>query len=127
MGLIFPGLWFYGAYAYPYSERAQYGNNPNETIPVLCVCQKYNVCGCDENYDPSFVQDMYKNATGDGEPKLARLSDVNGTRTLVINGTLENGTTAEGGTEESESRAIKLEYWAGWWSMVGIVIVMCNL
>lgn len=123
MGLIFPGLWLYGAYAYPYSQRAQYGNNPNETIPVLCVCQENSVCGCDENYNQSFIQDMYKNATGDGEPKLARLSDVNGTRTLVINGTLEDGTTSE----DAASRAIKLEYWAGWWSMVAIVIVMCNL
>ncbi|TGZ77685.1 hypothetical protein EX30DRAFT_180466 [Ascodesmis nigricans] len=125
LAVIFPGIWLYGAYAYNYPHRARYNRSSNDTIPVICVCQEYSVCGCDENYNETFIEDMYRNATGNGEPKLARISDVNGTRTLVVNGTLENGSTAASGPASGAGRGI--EYWSGWWSIIAIVIFMCNM
>ncbi|KAF2668814.1 hypothetical protein BT63DRAFT_286139 [Microthyrium microscopicum] len=95
---FFPGLWLYGAYLYPYSSPYSFHNrtsNNNETKPVECLCQEYSVCGCDENSDSTYLDSVI----GDGNTtsfnqSLVRVADVNGTSTIVLNGTLPNGTTA---------------------------------
>lgn len=99
---IFVGAWLYSSvYAYHFDHSINYynaTNHSNETLPVTCLCQEYSVCGCDENHDQTYVDSLVANATNtvDGRSKIA---EVNGTRTLLINGTLDNGTTADGGTE----------------------------
>jgi hypothetical protein len=54
---------------------------------------------------------------------LVNVADVNGTSTILINGTLPNGTTASGGTESPNAadgmRAL-LQH-AGWWPLVATV------
>jgi hypothetical protein len=52
---------------------------------------------------------------------LVRISNDNGNMTIVINGTLENGTTAPGGTESAGPRSAALEF-AGYWVMGAIVL-----
>ncbi|KAK3622628.1 hypothetical protein LTR56_022093 [Elasticomyces elasticus] len=86
---FFPGLWLYGAYAYPYYGLHSYHNNTsnrNESMPVQCYCANYNPCGCDNNTDSSYLDEVANNKT------VSRVANVNGTDTLLINGTLENGT-----------------------------------
>lgn len=117
---ILPGLWLAGAYAYPYAHSHTFMNRTsgmNESLPVLCLCQEYSVCGCDENGNSTYTQALYDNATSAeaGKAVVARVVEVNGTRTLVVNGTLENGTTAEGGTENGAGRVV-----GGWVSVVGL-------
>lgn len=103
--LLFAGAWMYGSvYVYHFDRDIDYLNktsNRNESLPVMCLCQEYSVCGCDENHNQTYVDALVANATNvttDG-PARSKIAEVNGTRTLLINGTLENGTTADGGTE----------------------------
>jgi hypothetical protein len=104
---FFPGLWLFSAYAYPYAQSINYynnTNNQNQTLPVLCLCQQYSECGCDENHNQTYTQALVDNATrfdNSSQPYVSKIADVNGTRTLVINGTLANGTTAPGGTDSA--------------------------
>ena len=101
---IFPGLWLYGAYAYPYSHSYSFVNrtdtnssNPNgvnETLPVTCLCQEYSACGCDDNGNTTYIDSLLGNGSAaDMNSSLVTVSPVNGTKTVVINGTLPNGTT----------------------------------
>jgi hypothetical protein len=71
-----------------------------QILPILCLCQQYSVCGCDDNTNSTFLTALLPNGTAAPalNASLARISDVNGTRTLVLNGTLPNGTTASFGT-----------------------------
>jgi len=52
------------------------------------------VCGCEENTEAAYI----KQVIGEASPNsnTSRIANVNGTETLVINGTLPNGTTATG-------------------------------
>ncbi len=156
---FFPGLWLYSVYAYPYSRPYYYRNSSRlrdddddddlndrrlairqapaengtvQPLPVLCLCQQYSVCGCDDNSDSEFLNSLLPNGTASPQlnETLVRISDVNGTRTLVINATLPNGTTAPGGEDEegeitagsttSKAARTVLES-AGWWVLVAIV------
>jgi hypothetical protein len=61
------------------------------------LCQEYSVCGCDDNDDNTYLSSVI----GDGNPanfnqSLVRVADVNSTSQIFINGTLANGTTADG-------------------------------
>ena len=102
--LIFPGVWAYGAYNYPYSHPYSFHNRTNtsepaghnETLPVTCLCQMYSACGCDDNANSTYLDVLL----GDGSPKaengsLVHVGVVNGTKTVVLNGTLPNGTDTD--------------------------------
>jgi len=93
---FFPGLWLYGAYAYPYNHRVPLHNNTsnsNTTYPVLCLCEQYDPCGCDDNTNTTYVDSLTSDGTVQGlDTNVAKLTNINGTETLVINGTLSNGT-----------------------------------
>ncbi|KAF2707221.1 hypothetical protein K504DRAFT_447240 [Pleomassaria siparia CBS 279.74] len=121
--LIFPGLWLHSVYPYYYSnpyhfynasarnttnQRKRQETGQNQTLPVVCLCQEYSVCGCDENPDTSYLNDLIGNGSYAALNKtLVTVSEVNSTKTLslVINGTLPNGTTAPGGDEDAQSAA----------------------
>ena len=99
--LIFPGLWLYGAYNYPYSHPYSFHNasntteppNQNETLPVTCLCQMYSACGCDDNGNSTYLDELLGNGSASAENStLVRVGPVNGTKTVVLNGTLPNGT-----------------------------------
>ncbi|UPX13359.1 uncharacterized protein EKO05_0003869 [Ascochyta rabiei] len=132
---IMPGLWLYSAYPYHYSNPYRFynqsetnQNNPNgtnTTLPVTCLCQEYSPCGCDENDDPKYINGLVGNGSYAALNKsLVTVADVNGTKNLVLNGTLPNGTTAPGGSDDDESAAINLKIgkYAGYWMMATIVL-----
>jgi len=118
--VIFPGIWLYSAYPYYYSHPYHFYNSSfqnatqqglNETLPVVCLCEENSVCGCDENNDQSYLNDLVGNGSYAALNKtLVTVSEVNDTltRALVLNGTLPNGTTAPGGTDDDESAAARL-------------------
>ncbi|OSS52805.1 hypothetical protein B5807_01884 [Epicoccum nigrum] len=131
--LIMPGLWLYSVYPYHFSNPYRFHNqsdvnqtNPNGTnqsLPVTCLCQEYSPCGCDENSDQKYLNDLVGNGSYPALNKsLVTVSDINGTRTLVINGTLPNGTTAPGGTDDSAAVHLKVGKYAGYWVMASIVL-----
>lgn len=129
---IMPGLWLYSAYPYHLndyrfnnqSETNQNSpNGTNTTLPVTCLCQEYNPCGCDQNDDPKYLDDLVGNGSYAALNKtLVTVSNVNGTKNLVINGTLPNGTTAPGGTDDSAALNLKVGKYAGYWVMATIVL-----
>lgn len=53
---------------------------------------------------------------------LVTVSEVNGTRNLVLNGTLPNGTTAPGGTDDSSAMNLQAGKYAGYLAMATIVV-----
>jgi len=125
---IFPGLWLYNVYSYPYSRPWTFHNsttNANETKPVNCLCEEYQECGCDDNSNSTFQSSLL----GDGSysslnKSLVTVGDVNGTSTILINGTLPNGTTASGGTESASdagSLSQTLLNASGYWVMAAAV------
>jgi len=82
----------YGAYYYHLNHTAPaLSNNTdhNSTDPILCVCENYQPCGCDNT-----------NGTYD-LPDDTKYAVINGTEYAIVNGTLDNGTTAPGGTDNS--------------------------
>lgn len=52
---------------------------------------------------------------------LANVADVNGTSTILINGTLPNGTTASGGTD-SAAPSLRIAEFGGWWVAGAVVL-----
>ncbi|KAJ9655212.1 hypothetical protein H2201_008849 [Coniosporium apollinis] len=109
---FFPGPWLYGAYVYDYENpysfinesaaNATFPNGVNVTRPVQCLCQQYSVCGCDETDDEQYKRELIGNGSYAAlNESLVTVADVNGTQTIVINGTLPNGTTAAGGTDSA--------------------------
>lgn len=144
---IMPGLWLYNTYPYYYNNPYRFYNQSardddnnnnnrrelwtrqttgqNQTLPVMCLCQEFTSCGCDENDDQQYLNDLIGNGSYDALNKtLVTVSDVNGTRTLVLNGSLPNGTTAPGGTDDGEGSAnnLGLAKYTGYWAMSLIVL-----
>ena len=126
---IFPGLWLYGVYQYPYTHpytfvnqtitNATFPNGINQTLPIDCLCQQYSVCGCDDNSDSIYLHDLIRNGSYSTLNKtLVTISIANGTQTIVINGTLPNGTTAAGGTISAAARQGAFGY--GVWKVLFI-------
>jgi hypothetical protein len=97
-------------------------NGLNQTLPVVCLCEEFAACGCDNNDDPQYLNDLVGNGSYAALNKsVVTVSDVNGTRTLAINGTLPNGTTAPGGTDDAAA-GLRVNKYAGYWVMVMIVL-----
>lgn len=66
---------------------------------MTCLCQEYNACGCDDNGNTTYLDSII----GDGtnlDSSLVHIGPVNGTQTVVLNGTLPNGTDT---TEDSST------------------------
>ena len=139
-----PGFWLYSAYPYHYNNPYRFHNQSavnntdndndrrwlwarqtqgrNETLPVVCLCQEYSVCGCDENDDQQYLDDLVGNGSYAALNKtLVTVSDVNGTKTLVLNGTLPNGTTAPGG-EDGAAASLRVGNYAGYYAIAMLVV-----
>ncbi|KAF7558504.1 hypothetical protein G7046_g5652 [Stylonectria norvegica] len=104
---FWPGVWLYGAYMYHYPNDYHYHNattNKNESRPVICGCAQYSVCGCDDNNNTAYYNDLIGDGTYSKLNKsVVNVANVNGTETILINGTLPNDTTAA--TDDTDSAA----------------------
>ncbi|TVY55843.1 hypothetical protein LCER1_G002650 [Lachnellula cervina] len=97
----------------------------NQTKPVTCLCAQYAVCGCDDNNNATFLNSLIGDGTyANLNTTLVNVADINGTSTIVLNGTLPNGTTASGGTENASGAVSTMSNLAGYWVMV--VLVGCT-
>ncbi|SPQ18009.1 dbbdb5a0-9ef0-4ec8-ad23-f2250980fed9 [Thermothielavioides terrestris] len=125
---FWPGVWLYGAQLYHFNHPYSFYNassKQNETKPVTCGCDPYNECSCDENGDNQYMKDLVGNGSYAGLNKsVINVANVNGTSTILINGTLPNGTTAAGGSESPNAAGDGLHgllQHAGWWPVVATV------
>ncbi|RDL33216.1 uncharacterized protein BP5553_08655 [Venustampulla echinocandica] len=95
--------------------------------PVTCLCAAYAVCGCDDNDDTTFLDALI----GDGDYNklnhtLVTVADINGTSTIILNGTLPNGTTAADGQDDGQdndtsSATRNIINLSGYWAMIALV------
>ncbi len=133
LGLL-PGLWLGAAYAYPYSHPYNYHNasktsqpaGTNESLPVTCLCQQYNACGCDNNDNSTYLDSVLGNGSAASlNSSLVNIADVNGTKTIILNGTLPNGTddsTSDTSPTDSSSSGVQILLEAsGFWVMIALV------
>ncbi|KAG6185196.1 hypothetical protein E4U36_001459 [Claviceps purpurea] len=121
---FWPGTWYHGANLYPHRNDFQFFNSTtqrNERLPVVCGCAQYEECGCDEN--PTTLKELVGNGTYDGLNKsLINVGDYNGRKTLLVNGTLPNGTTIDGPDSPAMGMG-GLANAAGIWSLTAFVVV----
>jgi hypothetical protein len=116
----FPTPWLFPVYCYPYTHPYSFYNessDKNETKPLTCLCQEYAECGCDENNDSTFMHDLIGNGSYTAlDQTLVTVANVNGTDTILTNGTLPNGTEAADSSNSASGLALK-----GYWVMTTIV------
>ncbi|KAE8372558.1 hypothetical protein BDV26DRAFT_97044 [Aspergillus bertholletiae] len=121
---FFGGIWLYGAYAYPYNHHYQYVDQTthhNASMPVVCLCEKYAECGCDEVSNSSTYYESLFNGTQPANSSVTKVAEVNGTETIYINGTLPNGTTVADPSTPSGATRTGIET-SGYWLMVALVV-----
>lgn len=82
---------------YRYDDEYEYYNvttEKDESRPIICACAEYSVCGCDDNDDTEYYDELIGNGSYAALNKtIVNVAEVNGTMTILINGTLPNGTT----------------------------------
>jgi len=69
--LIFPGIWLWSVYPYYYNNPYTFRNRTlqnatdgvNQTLPVVCLCQQFAVCGCDDNNNATFFDSLVGNGS----------------------------------------------------------------
>lgn len=121
------GFGLYGAYAYNYDHPYGFHNrtsNQNETLPIECLCAKYSACGCDDNNNSTFLNSIIGNGSASDENStLVHVGIVNGTKTIIINGTLPNGTDTSANSTGSSSGAAgrQVAELSGYWVMGAVV------
>jgi hypothetical protein len=126
---FWPGLWLYGAYLYHWPHDYTFFNETSgeeESKPVTCACDPYLVCGCDYTDDEGYMSDLIGNGSWAAlDHAVITVAEVNGTVTILINGTLPNGTTAAGGDEEPFSDGAAgmrgMLVHLGWWPVFAAV------
>ncbi|KAJ3961716.1 hypothetical protein N0V92_001608 [Colletotrichum tropicale] len=129
-GLAFwPGLWLAGAHMYPYSHPYRFYNQSareNQTKPVMCGCADHQPCACDENNSTEYMSALLGNGSYQGlNQSVVTKGIYNNTDTILINGTLPNGTTASGGSDDvgTTSAAFRAVSEAlGFWPMLAVVL-----
>ncbi|KAF4980679.1 hypothetical protein FZEAL_3347 [Fusarium zealandicum] len=104
---FWPGVWLYGAHTYPYENQYHYYNETSEkdeSRDVICGCAQYSVCGCDDNNSTEYYDELIGNGSYEALNKsIVNVAKVNGTMTILINGTLPNGTTVPEDEEDTSA------------------------
>ncbi|KAJ4128286.1 hypothetical protein NW754_002278 [Fusarium falciforme] len=94
---FWPGVWLYGAYMYPYTHQYHFHNDTSdrdEIRDVVCGCGQYEVCGCDDNNDTAYYDQLIGNGSWEALNKsVVTVAEYKGKMAILINGTLPNGTT----------------------------------
>jgi hypothetical protein len=91
-------------------------------VPVICLCQQFQVCACEENNNQQYINEIVGNGSYAALNKsLVIVSSVNGTKTLVLNGSLPNGTTSPGGVHDAAA-GLNIKNYLDYWFM-GLVVL----
>ncbi|KAF5967848.1 hypothetical protein FCOIX_11688 [Fusarium coicis] len=130
------GRYYPGGSSKPYRSGSR---SPGGIVPlaladrdILCGCSKYEECACEYNNDTAYFDDLIGGGQYHYYDSIIDLADVNGTITILINGTLPNGTalpsySAPENTPENRPENAAMprfsEDW-GWWLAVAAVMLM---
>lgn len=93
---------------------------------MTCLCQQYSACGCDNTDNSTYLGELLENGSPASEnSSLIHVGIVNGTKTIVINGTLPNGTdNSTSSTSTGGAMRNGLVENAGYWVMGAVVGAM---
>ncbi|KAM0186557.1 hypothetical protein ACHAPI_011636 [Fusarium lateritium] len=131
---FWPGVWLYGAYMYPYHDQYRYHNetsDEDEERDIICACARYAQCACDDNNNTAYYDELIGNGSYQALNKsVVDVAKVNGTMTILINGTLPNDTALpsdddsdDNGDDSSDSAAARTLIEAlGFWPAVAAVM-----
>lgn len=121
---------------YPYSHPYHYHNDTSdedEERDVLCGCSRYEYCACDDNNSTQYFDELIGNGSYDALNKsIVNVAEVNGTMTILINGTLPND-TALPDEDASENGALsrrglrfepELVDRVGGWAVAGFIMAL---
>ncbi|KAL2199090.1 hypothetical protein P885DRAFT_75502 [Corynascus similis CBS 632.67] len=121
--VFWPGIWYHGAHIYHFERPYEFYNattQRTERKPVECACAPNADCGCDENPDKDYLDDLIGNGSYAALNKtLIDVANVNGTSTILLNGTLPDGTAAAVNGAGDGLRG--LLHHVGWWPVVATV------
>ena len=122
---FWPGHWYGNAYLYDYKDSVTFHNattNKDETLPVTCGCSESAECSCGNNVQTA--KELLGNGTYSALNKsLIDVGTYKNRKTILINGTLPDGTTAPGGSDDSSTgSATSLVSAAGVWPVVACVL-----
>lgn len=116
---------------YDYDTAYHYHNvssEANETREVICGCARYAVCGCEENNSTEYYDDLIGNGSYAALNKsIINVARTNGTMTILINGTLPNGTTVVGEDSAAPGSIESLAEAFGLWPVVAAVLATVYL
>jgi hypothetical protein len=100
-------------------------------MPIVCLCQLYSVCGCDDNKDDAYFSSLLNDTNSQNLPRnseVVRVALVNGTTRIYVNGTLPNGTTApDPSITEDAAVSGKLLKLSGYWAMAALSVAAVTL
>ncbi|KAL4729017.1 hypothetical protein ACLX1H_003425 [Fusarium chlamydosporum] len=110
---FWPGVWLYGAYMYHYPNSYRFYNETSEKEeehPILCACSREASCGCDQD-DKTNNTELYDQLIGNGSyealnKSIVDVAEVNGTTTILINGTLPDDTALPQDDDSAAARAM---------------------
>lgn len=123
---FWPGVWLASAYLYHYDNPYRYYNvssQANETRNIICGCAAYAVCGCDENNSTAYYQELIGNGSYASLNKtIVNVAEYQGNMTILINGTLPNGTTAAAADSAAGDSLRSMAEAAGFWPVISLVL-----
>lgn len=117
------GAWPNGAYFYPYSQPYHFYNassGRDESEPVKCACEPNVECGCDDPGGANTTTVLNELIGNGSYAALDKTEVMVANNTILINGTLPNGTTASGGENAGAGMRFMLQN-SGWWPVVATV------
>ena len=100
---IFPGTWAAGVFVYAYTldnddiEETEldgsFVDDLDDEVPVRCLCEEFLRCSCEREDDEEYLRFLIDDDdVEDLAEDVVTFNEVNGTTTLVINGTVANAT-----------------------------------
>jgi len=123
---FWPGVWLGGAYLYHYPNSYKYYNESSEEEeerPIICACSAEAYCGCDQD-DKTNNTAIYDELIGNGSyehlnKSIVDVAEVNGTTTILINGTIPNDTALP---SEDNAAAQSMIQAMGYWPAAAAVL-----
>lgn len=81
-----------------------------------CYCSRFSECSCEANNETDYMTSIANNNS------ISHVGTVDGKSTLLVNGTLPNGTTAASAAPSFRQGFAEM---SGWWIVVvGVVYTM---
>jgi hypothetical protein len=100
-------------------------------MPIVCLCQRYSTCGCDDNTDDDYFSSLLNDTNSQNLPRdseIVKVAAADGTTKIYVDGSLPNGTTApDPSITEAAAVSGKLLKMGGYWVMAALSVAAVTL